>query len=140
MKHTRQMYRTYSIVTLAVFVAACVAVESIAIGPLSVPAMPFSAVFLGAALCLLLYTAASAIVYFRMLGKKPVAVVRYYMAHTMARFVFGGIVLWVCHSIAGQSAKPALVGFGVLFLALLVSESIVYIQIEKNLDENKSNI
>ena len=125
---------------LAVFIAACASVESVAVGLLAVPAMPFSALFLGAALCLLLYTAASAIVYVRMLGKKPVAVVRYYMAHTMARFVFGGIVLWGCHSIAGQSARPALVGFGVLFLALLVSESIIYIQIEKNLDENKNNI
>ena len=140
MEQTRQMRRKYVAAVLAVFVAACVAIEVTAVGVLSVPAETFSTIFLFSAFSLLLYTAVSAVIYFKMLDRSPMAMARYYMIHTMARFVFGGIVLFVCHCIAPQGSKPALVGFSILFLTLLVSESVIYIQIERYLNENKSHV
>jgi len=134
------MCRKYAATMLAVFVVACVAIEATAVGVLSVPAGSFSILFLAASFSLLLYTAVSAAIYFKILDSGSVNVARYYMVHTMARFVFGGIVLFVCHCIAPHDSRPALVGFGLLFLALLVSESIIYIQIERYLNENKRHV
>lgn len=140
MEQTRQMRRKYVATVLAVFVAACVAIEATALGLFSVSANSFSTLFLVSAFSLLFYTVVSATIYFKMLDRSPMSVARYYMVHTMSRFAFGGIVLFACHCFAPENSKSALIAFGILFLTMLVSESVIYIQIERYLNENKSHV
>ena len=140
MEKQGKMRRKFWTVMSVVFTAAIVAVVGVALGLLSVPAVPFVGTFLISALCLLLYTWLSSVFYFRVLEQTPQAVARYYMIHMLARFVFSGIVLFVCNYLVGVGVKPALIGFAVLFLLTLFGESCMFVHIERNLNENKSSV
>ena len=57
------------------------------------------------------FTTISSICYFRQLDKTPAGLARYYMIHTLARFIVGGLIMLLLSSLANAEYKLILIGF-----------------------------
>lgn len=90
------------------------------------------AVFTGAVAVLALYQVLSAGLYFKLLRGDRNEMARYYMVHFLARFVVAGLILVVARALAPTQATTLTWSFMVVFIVLLVSEAMVFINIERN--------
>jgi len=100
-------------------------------------------------LCALLFSAASAVLllyhfiasrlYFSCMKKSAASVVRYYMIHFFLRFIVGGIVLVAGACLLSGDSRLYILSVCLLFLVILVSESIVYVKLEKQLKRNQND-
>lgn len=85
-------------------------------------------------LILWVFTTISSICYFRQLDKTPAGLARYYMIHTLARFIVGGLIMLLLSSLANAEYKLILIGFCAVFILTLIFESLMFVHVEKRLN------
>ena len=77
--------------------------------------------------------------YLKTLQKSPTDVVRYFIIHTALQFLLGGALLVVARLVMDEGTRrPSMLSFGIYFILLLMTESFLFIRIEKNLNEAKN--
>lgn len=75
--------------------------------------------------------------YFKTLKEKPEIVARYYMINLLARFLLCGAIAVIYVMAIHIETKAFLLCFLGLFIMTLISESLVFVHIEKKLNEKR---
>lgn len=97
------------------------------------------AVFLLSNVMLVFYHYIASRFYFKTLQQSAMSVVRFYMIHFFVRFIVGGAIAAVGVNLLDGGKKMYLLGFGLVFLVMLVCESLVFVKIEKQLNRNQND-
>jgi hypothetical protein len=80
-------------------------------------------------------------VYFKTLADKPENVARFYMIYLLVKFVYSAVIIGAGNFLIEGSARKTLVLLlAVIFIVSLIVESYLFIQIEKKISHNETNL
>ena len=134
------MYRQFLYTTLLTYIVAVAAIIGVAVCVLGCTSFPYWMLMSSAAL-LLVYSLLSFWYYRKVLASDAQAVVRFYMLHTVLRFILCGAILLIASVMYDKPVRTSFMAcFSVLFLLTMVSESFLFIHNEKVLNEKKKSI
>lgn len=134
----KKMRLMYMLGLVLVFIAGFALVTCSCILFKIVPNFPIVG-FVITSVALLFYNLVSSGVYFRLLETAQNQITRYYIVNKVVRMIFTFMVLIVYLMFWGTEPLAYVIGIFVLYIMLLIYESVFWVQIEKRINEIKSN-